>query len=313
MSLSIIVPVYNESENINPFTDRVLLVLNKINVKYEIIFVLDPSEDDTENKILELIKENPNIKLIKFSRRFGQPSAMLAGIKNSSMDNVVLIDVDLQDPPELIQQMYESRKEGYETILAKRSKKKGENIIKKIISDLGYFLIYKLSDTNIPRNVGEFRLISRRVVKEIEKLEEREFFLRGANSYIGFKQKVLNFERESRSKGTTKFNKFTGSLKVGLNGIFSFSTKPLHYITIASSIAFFGSLIIFLLYLILTFLKLFVFKYQFFIIVLILLVSSLIFFSQGIMAEYIARIVPDIKKRPRYIIEKKYNFEDEKK
>ncbi len=313
MSLSIIVPVYNESENINPFTDRVLLVLNKINVKYEIIFVLDPSEDDTENKILELIKENPNIKLIKFSRRFGQPSAMLAGIKNSSMDNVVLIDVDLQDPPELIEQMYESRKEGYETILAKRSKKKGENIIKKIISDLGYFLIYKLSDTNIPRNVGEFRLISRRVVKEIEKLEEREFFLRGANSYIGFKQKVLNFERESRSKGTTKFNKFTGSLKVGLNGIFSFSTKPLHYITVASSIAFFGSLIIFLLYLILTFLELFVFKYQFFIIVLILLVSSLIFFSQGIMAEYIARIVPDIKKRPRYIIEKKYNFEDEKK
>ncbi len=313
MSLSIIVPVYNESENINPFTDRVLLVLNKINVKYEIIFVLDPSEDDTENKILELIKKNPNIKLIKFSRRFGQPSAMLAGIKNSSMDNVVLIDVDLQDPPELLEQMYESRKEGYETILAKRSKKKGENIIKKIISDLGYFLIYKLSDTNIPRNVGEFRLISRRVVKEIEKLEEREFFLRGANSYIGFKQKVINFDRESRSKGTTKFNKFTGSLKVGLNGIFSFSTKPLHYITIASSIAFFGSLIIFLLYLILTFLKLFVFKYQFFIIVLILLVSSLIFFSQGIMAEYIARIVPDIKKRPRYIIEKKYNFEDEKK
>ena len=313
MSLSIVVPVYNESENINPFTDRVLLVLNKINVEYEIIFVLDPSEDDTENKILELIKKNPNIKLIKFSRRFGQPSAMLAGIKNSSLDNVVLIDVDLQDPPEIIEQMYESRKEGYETILAKRSKKKGENIIKKIISDLGYFLIYKLSDTNIPRNVGEFRLISRRVVKEIEKLEEREFFLRGANSYIGFKQKVINFDRESRSKGTTKFNKFTGSLKVGLNGIFSFSTKPLHYITIASSIAFFGSLIIFLLYLILTFLKLFVFKYQFFIIVLILLVSSLIFFSQGIMAEYIARIVPDIKKRPRYIIEKKYNFEDEKK
>ncbi len=313
MSLSIVVPVYNESENINPFTDRVLLVLNKISVKYEIIFVLDPSEDDTENKILELVKKNPNIKLIKLSRRFGQPSAMLAGIKNSSMDNVVLIDVDLQDPPELIEQMYEDRKEGYETILAKRSKKKGENIIKKIISDLGYFLIYKLSDTNIPRNVGEFRLISRRVVEEIEKLEESEFFLRGANSYIGFKQKVLNFDRESRSKGITKFNKFTGSLRVGLNGIFSFSTKPLHYITLASSMAFFVSLIIFLLYLILTFLKLFVFKYQFFIIVLILLVSSLIFFSQGIMAEYIARIVPDIKKRPRYIIEKKYNFEDEKK
>ena len=238
---------------------------------------------------------------------------MFAGIKNSSMDNVVLIDVDLQDPPELIEEMYESRKEGYETILAKRTKKKGENFLKKIIANIGYFLIYKLSDTNIPQNVGEFRLISRRVVEEIKKLEESEFFLRGANSYVGFKQKILNFERENRTKGKTKFNKFTGSLKIGLDGIFSFSTKPLHYITLISSLAFFSSLIIFLSYLILTSLKLFVFKYQFFIIVLILLVSSLIFFSQGIIAEYIARIVPDIKKRPKYIIEKKYNFEDEKK
>ena len=313
MSLSIVVPVYNESENINPFIDRILLILTKINVKYEIIFILDPSEDDTENQILESIKKNQNIKLIKFSRRFGQPAAMFAGIKNSSMDNVVLIDVDLQDPPELIEEMYEGRKEGYETILAKRTKKKGENLLRKIIANIGYFLIYKLSDTNIPQNVGEFRLISRRVVEEIKKLEESEFFLRGANSYVGFKQKILNYDRENRAKGKTKFNKFTGSLKVGLNGIFSFSTKPLHYITLISSLAFFSSLIIFLSYLILTSLKLFVFKYQFFIIVLILLVSSLIFFSQGIIAEYIARIVPDIKKRPKYIIEKKYNFEDEKK
>jgi len=312
MSLSIVVPIYNESENINPFIDKILLTLKKINVKYEIIFVLDPSEDDTEDKVLELIKKNPNIKLIKFSRRFGQPTAMLAGIKNSSLDNVVLIDVDLQDPPNLIEKMYESRKEGYETVLAKRTNKKGENILRKIIANIGYFLIYKLSDTNIPKNVGEFRLISRRVVEEIKKLEESEFFLRGANSYVGFKQKILNFDREDRSKGKTKFNKFTGSLKIGLNGIFSFSTKPLHYITLTSSLAFFGSLIIFLLYLILTSLKIFVFKYQFFIIVLILLVSSLIFFSQGIIAEYIARIVPDIKKRPKYIIEKKYNFEDDK-
>ena len=172
MSLSIVVPVYNESENINPFIDRILLILTKINVKYEIIFILDPSEDDTENQILESIKKNQNIKLIKFSRRFGQPAAMFAGIKNSSMDNVVLIDVDLQDPPELIEEMYESRKEGYETILAKRTKKKGENLLRKIIANIGYFLIYKLSDTNIPQNVGEFRLISRRVVEEIKKLEE---------------------------------------------------------------------------------------------------------------------------------------------
>jgi len=120
----------------------------------------------------------------------------------------------------------------------------------------------------------------------------------------------LEFDREPRSKGTTKYNKFTGSLKIGLNGIFSFSTKPLHFITILSTLSFIFSSIIFILYLLLTGLKLFVFKYQFFLITLILLVSSLIFFSLGIISEYLARIIPDIKKRPTYIIENKYNFKE---
>lgn len=159
-------------------------------------------------------------------------------------------------------------------------------------------------------NVGEYRMISRRVANEIIQLEEKEFFLRGINSFIGFSQKILEFDREPRSKGETKYNKFTGSLRIGLNGIFSFSTKPLHFITILSTISFMFSFTIFVLYLLLTTLKLFVFKYQFFIITLILLVSSLIFFSLGIISEYLARIIPDIKRRPTYIIEDKYNFKE---
>ena len=191
---------------------------------------MDPSEDDTESKILEKISKYKSIKLIKFSRRFGQPAATLAGIKNSTMDNVVLIDVDLQDPPELIKEMYKYSQMGFETVLAKRSKKKGENFLREFVANVGYYMISKLSETKIPQNVGEFRLISRRVINEIKKLEEKDFFLRGANSYIGFKQKIISFERESRKIGTTKYNKYLGSLRIGLNGIFSFSTKPLQLV-----------------------------------------------------------------------------------
>ena len=263
MSISVIVPVFNESENINLFLDRIIKVLEKATNEYEIIFILDPSKDDTEQKIKNKLKENPKIKLIKFSRRFGQPAATLAGIKNSSYEKIVFIDVDLQDPPELIIEMYENSKKGFETILAKRRKKKGENPVRKLISDVGYYLISKLSDTNIPMNVGEYRMISRRVANEIIKLEEKEFFLRGINSFIGFSQKILEFDREPRTKGSTKYNKFTGSLRIGLNGIFSFSTKPLHFITILSTISFIFSFTIFVLYLLLTAFKLFVFKYQF--------------------------------------------------
>ena len=126
MSISVIVPVFNESENINLFLDRIIKVLEKATNEYEIIFILDPSKDDTEQKIKNKLKENPKINLIKFSRRFGQPAATLAGIKNSSYEKIVFIDVDLQDPPELIIEMYENSKKGFETILAKRRKKKGE-------------------------------------------------------------------------------------------------------------------------------------------------------------------------------------------
>ena len=312
MSLSIVVPVYNEYKNIKLFLNKINPILNKITNNHEIIFVLDPSEDNTEEIILNEIQQDKKIKLIKFSRRFGQPAALLAGIKNSVLDNVVLIDVDLQDPPELIEKMYLLKKENFDTILAKRSKKKKENFIRNIISTVGYKIINSLSETKIPENVGEFRLISRRIVEEIKKMEERDFFLRGVNSFIGFKQKIIYFERDARKEGETKYNKYTGSLKIGLNGIFSFSTKPLHFITIISAVSFFSSFLIFAIYLILTSLKLFVFKYQFFVIILILMVSSLIFFSQGIIAEYLSRLIVDIKKRPSYIIDKKVNFEEEK-
>ena len=204
MSLSLVIPILNEAENIDNFIEKVVPIIEKITNIYELIFVLDPCTDDSEEIILKNIKKNENIKLIKFSRRFGQPAALLAGIKNSSLENIILIDVDLQDPPELIEKMYELRKQGYDTVLAKRKSKKGENFIRKIISDIGYHLISKLSDTNIPKNVGEFRLISKKIKNQIEQLEEKDFFLRGINSFIGFKYKVIEFDREKRLKRRNK-------------------------------------------------------------------------------------------------------------
>ena len=308
VDISIVTPIYNEEKNITPFLDRIVPVLEKMQIKYEIIFVMDVSDDNTERVVLNHIEKNNNIKLIVMSRRFGQPAAMLAGLNNSSGENLVFIDVDLQDPPELIPDMYNEITKGFEVVLAKRKKKINENTIRKFVSTIGYFIINKLSDTNIPQNIGEYRMISKKIINQIKDLKENEFFLRGIVSYIGFKQKVIEFERKGREIGETKYNKFTGSFRIGLNGIFSFSTKPLHLITILSSISFISSLTIFVLYLALTLLKLFVFKYQFFIITLILLVASLIFFSLGILSEYLARLIIDIKKRPSYIIDKKYNI-----
>ena len=306
--ISIITPVYNEQDNIIPFVNKIQEVMNRINQSYELIFILDPSKDNTENVIISEINKNKNIKLIINSRRFGQPASMFAGLENSNGKYIVFLDVDLQDPPELIEEMYLNIKKDYDVVLAKRTNKLNENIFRKNIANFGYYLISKLSDTYIPRNVGEFRMISRRVGNKLIEMQDYDFFLRGIVSFVGFKQKAIQFERPHRLIGQTKYNPYTGSIKIGLDGIFSYSLKPLHIITILSSVSFILSVLIFIFYIILTSLNLFVFKYQFFIITLILLVSSAIFFSIGIISEYLARLIPKIKQRPIYIIDKKINL-----
>ena len=204
--------------------------------------------------------------------------------------------------------MYKYINLGYEAVLAQRTLKIKENILRNFISNVGYNIISSMSDTNIPKKVGEYRMISRRMANELINMQDIDFFLRGLVSFVGFKQKIIKFERPERKIGITKYNPYTGSIKIGLNGIFSYSVKPLHLITIISSISFLLSSFIFFTYLILTFFELFVFKYQFFVITLILVVSSEIFFSIGIISEYLARLIPKIKQRPIYIIDKKINF-----
>ena len=232
IDLSVVVPVYKEEGNIRPFLARMVSVLSKMVIQYEIILCLDPSPDDSQQIIEDEIKTNPNIKLIIFSRRFGQPAATMAGILSCKGRNCVVIDIDLQDPPEIIPQMYEKLKEGYEVVGARRRSRKGETVTKKLVSRIGYRFISKISDVDIPADVGDFRIMTRKVIREIERLQETHGFLRGLVSFVGFRQTIIDYDRDKRHSGHGKYNRTMGSVKIGLNGVIGFSSKPLQLMSI---------------------------------------------------------------------------------
>lgn len=312
--ISIIVPILNEEKNINEFYSRTLKTFEKLKLEYEIIFILDPCEDNSLNIIKDFALINKNIKILEFSRRFGQPVATLAGIDYAIGDYVVVIDVDLQDPPELIYDLYiKLKSKNLDVVYAKRKSRDGETFIKKIISEVGYKLINKMSDVNIPVNVGDFRIMSRRVVNEIKKFKDPEAFLRGIVSYVGFDQDYVEYDREKRFSGSTKYNKYLGSLKIGLNGLLGFTSKPLQ---LMSLVGFFFSFLSFIIGITYFVLKIFHFEITAGLPTTILIVtffSGIQLMALGIVGEYIARIYDQVKERPRYIIKNKTNIQDDEK
>ncbi len=299
LDISIVTPVFNEENNIEPFLKKIEEILIKLTNSYEIIFVMDPSSDRTEDIIKSHALKDKKIKLIKLSRRFGQPSATLAGIHNSRGDRVVVIDVDLQDPPEAIIEMNKKMDEGYEVVFAKRSSREGETFFKKKLSDFGYWLINSLTELNIPKDVGDFRMMSKKVVGHLKELKEKHGFLRGLVSYVGFKQSEVIFNRLPRKNDKSKYNKFTGSLKIGLNGLICFSEKPLQILNLIGIIILTISFFLIL--------SIFFHNIRFFEII-ILLLFGLVFLSMGITGEYISRIYEEVKDRPQFIIDEKINF-----
>ena len=306
--ISIIVPVFNEENNIKPFLTRMIKVLKDINLSYEIIFALDPSTDKTEKIISDEIKKNNNIKLILFSRRFGQPAATMAGILNCNGDYCVVIDVDLQDQPELIKEMYNKILQGYEVVYAQRNSRKGETILKKIISSIGYKLINKLSEVSIPENTGDFRIITRKVVEHLRNMNETHGFLRGLVSYVGFKQGFVLYDRDPRFLGDGKYNRLTGSFKIGLNGIIGFSSRPLF---LMSLVGLFFSVISFIIGLLYLFQKIFGVNLPLGLPTVVLVITfftGIQLLGLGLIGEYVGRIYDEVKRRPMYIIDKKLNF-----
>jgi dolichol-phosphate mannosyltransferase len=302
--LSVIVPVYKEAQNIKPFLERMEPILAEITPHYEILFCLDPSPDQTEAVIVQELERNDRLKLVVFSRRFGQPAATMAGILMCEGEACVVIDVDLQDPPALIKPMFDKLAEGYEVVYAKRRSRKGETLFKRFISYFGYKVISKLSEVEIPRNTGDFRIMSRRVIESLRKLNESHGFLRGLVAYVGFKQTYVEYDRDERFSGQGNYNRFTGSLKIGLNGIIGFSSKPLQLMSIAGALmAGFGFLLGFWYVL----QKLLGFNLSPGLSTTILAItffSGIQLLCLGLMGEYIGRIYDEVKRRPMYIVDK---------
>jgi dolichol-phosphate mannosyltransferase len=312
VDISVVVPVYKEELNIKPFLARIEKVFESIQKSYEIIFALDPSKDRTEAIILEEINRNPNIRLLVFSRRFGQPAATMAGILASGGKTCVAIDVDLQDQPELIVAMYAKLNEGYEVVYAKRRSRKGETLIKRIISNVGYSLINRLSDVQIPRNTGDFRIMTRRVVEELRRLNESHGFLRGLVAYVGFKQTFIEYDRDERYAGKGNYNRLTGSLKIGLNGLISFSSRPLSLMSVGGFILASLSFLLGAWY---VFQKLMGFNLTPGLSTTVLVVSffaGVQLLGLGLIGEYVGRIYDEVKRRPMYIVDRQINFNEKK-
>ena len=310
IEISIVVPVRDENENIKPFLQRTEKILKSIGKTYEIIFSLDPSSDNTEKVILEEIEKNRNIKLLVFSRLFGQPAATIAGILNCKGSYCVIIDVDLQDPPEIIEELYKKVIAGYEVVYAKRKNRKGETIFKKIISSFGYFLINKLSDVRIPKDTGDYRIISRKVINHLKELNESHGFLRGMVAFVGFKQTFIEYDRDHRRAGKSKYNKFLGSLKIGFNGLIGFSSRPLFLMSLAGFIIAFLSFLLGLWYFFQKILGINLTLGLTTTVILISFFAGVQLLGLGLLGEYVGRIYNEVKKRPKYILDKKINFDD---
>lgn len=304
VQISVIVPVYKEAANIKPFLTRMENVFSKTGFSYEIVFCLDPSPDNTQQIIEEEIQRNSNIKLLLFSRRFGQPAATLAGILHCKGNTCVVIDVDLQDPPELIETLYQKLKEGNEVVFAKRISRKGETLFKRFISYIGYKVINKLTDVQIPRNTGDFRIMTRRVIEELRRLNETHGFLRGLVAYVGFKQAFVEYDRDERFAGKGNYNRFTGSLKIGLNGLISFSSRPLQMMSVAGATIAGFSFLLGLWYVLQKMLGFDLTPGLSTTILVVTFFSGVQLLCLGLMGEYVGRIYDEVKRRPMYIVDK---------
>jgi dolichol-phosphate mannosyltransferase len=308
MLLSVVVPVYKEEKNIPEFLRRLRPILSGVTEDYEIIFSLDPSPDRTEDVILEHRASDARIKLLKFSRRFGQPMATLAGLEYSSGDAVIAMDVDLQDPPELIHEMVAKWREGYDVVLPQRRQRTGEPWIKKVVAATGYKVINKIADVRIPPNTGDFRLMARRVVNEVVRLKESHGFLRGMVAVVGFKQALIPFDRPQRFAGETNYNRFFGSLRIGFNGIFCFSTYAL---SLSTWLGFIVSGFSFLLMAIYLFYKLTGREIVWgnpTLVILISFLGGIQLITVGILGEYIGRIYEEVRARPKFIVDRAEGF-----
>lgn len=303
-TISVVAPVYNEEEVLETFYSRVKSVLEGLDYDYEILFVDDGSRDRSYAQLVELADSDPHVRVVKFSRNFGHQMAITAGIDHACGDAVVIIDTDLQDPPETIADFVRKWEDGYHVVYGVREQRAGETWLKLTTARLYYRLLSALAKTEIPRNVGDFRLMDRQAVNQLRELREHDRYVRGLVSWIGFRQTGVYYKRDPRYAGTTKYP-WRKMIRFALDGITSFSSAPLN---IAGWMGYGTSLLGFLYLCSVLVQKALGYTVQGWatLMVAILFLGGVQLICLGVIGQYIGRIFTETKRRPLYIVETIY-------
>ncbi|MBP5766837.1 MAG: glycosyltransferase family 2 protein [Clostridia bacterium] len=303
-TVSVVVPVYNEEEVINESYRRLTEVMEGTGETYELIFVNDGSRDKTLELALKICENDKRVRLIDFARNFGHQLAITAGMDNSRGDAVVVIDADLQDPPEVIPEMLAKWREGYEIVYGKRLKREGESAFKKLTAKVFYRFLDKMTDVDIPVDTGDFRLIDRKVCDALKNVPEHNRYVRGIVSWLGYKSTPVEFERHKRFAGTTKYP-LKKMIRFASDAIMSFSYKPLKLATVLGALTCCAAVIILIFYAIFRLLN-----PATVLAIVGIFTAGLVLLCLGIVGEYIARMCDEVRARPLYLIRGKINFDE---
>lgn len=307
--ISLVIPMYCENQVARECYRQVKRVMMEHNIHHEILFINDGSTDETLPILEEIAADDPAVKVISFARNFGHQIAVTAGIAKAKGDAVVVIDADLQDPPELIPDMIKLWQEGYHVVYGQRKKRKGETWFKLATAKYFYRFLKEMTDVDIPVDTGDFRLMDRKVVNVFNSMPEKNRFIRGMVSWVGFKQTALLYEREERFAGETKYP-LKKMLKLAFDGILSFSFKPIKWIEGTGIVII---LLGFLMMLYSIFVRL---SYSYSSIPgwlwIVVLLSGIHLLALGVVGEYIVRIYDESRGRPLYTVEKEINMEIDK-
>jgi glycosyltransferase involved in cell wall biosynthesis len=300
-SISVVVPVFNEAEVLPAFHRRLLVVLDGLSLAAEVLYVDDGSTDTTGQLIQAFQQRDKRVGVIAFSRNFGKEVAMTAGLDHTRGDVVVVIDADLQDPPELIPELLRGWQQGYDVVYGRRAGRQGETVLKRATSYLFYRVIRRMSRVEIPQDTGDFRLLSRRAVESLRQLRERHRFMKGLFAWIGYPHLAVDYQREARHSGRTKWN-YLRLWNLALEGITSFSTAPLKA---ATYIGLLVSLVAFI-FAVVVIVKTILYGdpvrgYPSLMVVLLFLGGTQLI-SVGLLGEYLARVFDEVKNRPLYLM-----------
>ncbi|WP_369901618.1 glycosyltransferase family 2 protein [Bacillus manliponensis] len=308
--ISIVVPMYFEEEVAQECYNRLKSVMLEHNINYEFVFVNDGSTDQTMAILKNISTEDPRAKIVNFARNFGHQTAVTAGIDVAKGDAIVIIDADLQDPPEVIPELIAKWEEGYEVVYAKRKQRKGETWFKLVTARYFYRFLNYMSDIDIPKDTGDFRLIDRSVANVFKQMTERNRFVRGMMSWIGFRQTYIEYERDERFAGETKYP-LKKMIKFASDGIIAFSTKPLRIVMTLGLISVLISIAVLIYSVIIKFIGQDIQTGWASLMVAITFFSGMQLLGLGIVGQYIARIYDESKNRPIYVVKETVNIEED--